>query len=157
MSRHTPRTRLRRDGHGRAVAEGIYMNTKEPESENEKYPYKTYLNILRGPLEIIDVPALVAACQDKWWNQTLCKVDESVVRLGIVEGEYHWHKHDNEDEFFYVVSGHFLIDLEDRTIDLTPGKGVVIPKGIMHRPRAPERTVILMVERAGIIPTGDLK
>ena len=122
---------------------------------DEKFPYKTYLNILRGPLEVIDVPAMVAACKDKWYNQTLCKVDDSVVRLGIVEGEYHWHKHENEDEFFYVVSGRFLIDLENRTIDLTPGKGVVVPKGAMHRPRAPEPTVILMVERAGIIPTGD--
>lgn len=133
------------------------MNTKKAETEVEKYPYKTFLNILCGPLEIIDVPGLVAACTDKWWNQTLCKVDESVVRLAIIEGEYHWHKHDNEDEFFFVVSGHFLIDLEDRTIDLAPGKGMVVPKGVMHRTRAPERTVILMVERAGIIPTGDSK
>jgi Cupin domain len=116
--------------------------------------YNTRLNILQGPLEVIDVPGLVAACTDRWYNQTLCKVDESVVRLGVVHGEYHWHKHENEDEFFYVVSGQLLIDLEDRCIDLTPGKGVVIPKGVMHRPRAPERTVILMVERAGIVPTG---
>ena len=129
-------------------------NMSEKKSKSAKYPYKTYLNILHGPLEVIDVPALVAACTDKWWNQTLCKVDESVVRLGIVEGEYHWHKHDNEDEFFYVVSGRLLIDLEDDTIDLRAGKGVVIPKGVKHRPRAPERTVILMVERTGIVPTG---
>jgi mannose-6-phosphate isomerase-like protein (cupin superfamily) len=133
------------------------MSEKESASAGKEFPYKTYLNILHGPLEIIDVPAMVAACTDKWWNQTLCKVDESVVRLGIVEGEYHWHKHDNEDEFFYVVSGRFLIDLEDRTVDLTPGKAFVVPKGVKHRPRAPERTVILMVERAGIIPTGDSK
>jgi mannose-6-phosphate isomerase-like protein (cupin superfamily) len=133
------------------------MSEKESASAGEEFPYKTYLNILHGPLEIIDVPAMVAACTDKWWNQTLCKVDESVVRLGIVEGEYHWHKHDNEDEFFYVVSGRFLIDLEDRTVDLTPGKAFVVPKGVKHRPRAPERTVIVMVERAGIIPTGDSK
>jgi Cupin domain len=134
------------------------MSDKKSEpSAAQQYPYKTYLNILRGPLEIIDLPAMAAACQDKWYNQTLCQVDDSVVRLGIVEGEYHWHKHDKEDEFFYVVSGHFLIDVEDRTIDLTPGKGVVVPKGMMHRPRAPERTVILMVERAGIVPTGDRK
>jgi mannose-6-phosphate isomerase-like protein (cupin superfamily) len=126
----------------------------ETKSSPESYPYKTYLNILHKPLEVIDVPALVTACTDKWWNQTLCKVDESVVRLGIVEGEYHWHKHDNEDEFFYVVSGRFLIDLEHGTIDLTAGKGFVVPKGVKHRPRAPERTVILMVERAGIMPTG---
>ena len=118
------------------------------------FSYNTQLNILRQPLEIIDVPELVAACQDQWFNQTLCQVDESVVRLGVVEGEYHWHHHDHEDEFFYVVSGRFLIDLEDRTIDLTPGQAVVIPKGVKHRPHAPERTVILMVERAGIMPTG---
>ena len=118
------------------------------------FSYNTRLNILHQPLEVVDVAGLVEACKDKWYNQTLCKVDESVVRLGVVQGEYHWHKHDNEDEFFYVVSGRFLIDLEGSTIDLTPGKAVVIPKGVMHRPRAPERTVILMVERAGIIPTG---
>jgi hypothetical protein len=118
------------------------------------FSYNTRLNILHGPLEVIDVAGLVEACTDPWYNQTLCKVDESVVRLGVVHGEYHWHKHENEDEFFYVVSGQLLIDLEERSIDLTPGKGVVIPKGVMHRPRAPERTVILMVERAGIVPTG---
>ena len=118
------------------------------------FSYNTRLNILQGPLEVIDVAALVLACQDQWYNQTLCRVDEAVVRLGVVEGEYHWHHHENEDEFFYVVSGRFLIDLEDRTVDLMPGKGFVVPKGVKHRPRAPERTVILMVERAGIIPTG---
>lgn len=122
------------------------------------FPYITKLNILHDHLETIDVPALVRACTDRWWNQTLCKVNDSVVRLGIVHGEYHWHKHDDEDEFFYVVSGRFLIDLDHeggRTIDLKPGQGTVIPKGVMHRPRAPEKTVILMVEGAGIIPTGD--
>ncbi len=118
------------------------------------FPYHTHLNILHDPLEVIDVAALVQNCEHQWWNQTLCRVDESVVRLGVVEGEYHWHKHDSEDEFFYVVSGRFLIDLEDRTIDLTAGKAFVVPKGVMHRPRALDRTVILMVERAGIVPTG---
>jgi mannose-6-phosphate isomerase-like protein (cupin superfamily) len=116
--------------------------------------YSTHLNILHSAGELIDVNALVAANQHPWWNQTLCQVNESVVRLGVVQGEYHWHKHDAEDEFFYVVSGRFLIDLEDRTIDLAPGQGFVVPKGVMHRPRAPEKTVILMVETAGIVPTG---
>jgi mannose-6-phosphate isomerase-like protein (cupin superfamily) len=125
-------------------------------SENPpEYPYVTHLDILHPSLDVVDVPALVAACKDPWWNQTLVKVNESVVRLGIVQGEYHWHKHDDEDEFFYVVSGRFLIDLEERTIDLAPGQAVVIPKGVRHRPRAPEPTVILMVEGAGITPTGD--
>lgn len=122
---------------------------------NEQFPYETHLNILHGPMELIDVPALVKACNHPWYNQTLCKVNDSVVRLGVVQGEYHWHKHDDEDEFFYVVTGNFLIDMRDRTIDLKPGQCVVIPKGVMHRPRAPEKTVILMMEGAGIVPTGD--
>ena len=120
------------------------------------YPYDTRLNVKYGPLELIDVPDLVAACTHPWFNQTLCQVNDSVVRLGVVRGEYHWHKHDDEDEFFFVVSGRFLIDLDDgRTADLGPGQGFVVPKGVRHRPRAPERTVILMVEGAGIVPTGD--
>jgi|SRR5690348_9688874 mannose-6-phosphate isomerase-like protein (cupin superfamily) len=120
-----------------------------------EYPYVTRLDVKFGPLERIDVPTLVAACTDRWFNQTLCRVNESVVRLGIVQGEYHWHKHDEDDEFFYVVQGRFLIDLEDGTLELNPGQGVVVPKGVRHRPRAPEPTVILMVETAAIVPTGD--
>ena len=121
----------------------------------ESYPYATHLDVFYNPLELVDVPALVAACTDRWYNQTLCRVNDSVIRLGVVEGEYHWHKHDDEDEFFYVVEGQFLIDLEGRTVELSSGQGFVIPKGVMHRPRAPKRTVILMVEGAGIVPTGD--
>jgi mannose-6-phosphate isomerase-like protein (cupin superfamily) len=119
------------------------------------YPYETRLNILHPPMEVIDEKALSDACEYKWFNQTLCKVNDSVVRVGIIEGEYHWHKHDNDDEFFYVVEGKLLIDFEDRTVELSPRQGFVVPKGIVHRTRAPQRTVILMVENAGIIPTGD--
>ena len=124
-------------------------------SKVQAYPYATHLNVQFSPLERIDVPALVRACTDQWYNQTLCRVNESVVRLGVVQGEYHWHKHDEDDEFFYVVEGRFSIDLPDRVVELGPGQGVVVPKGTMHRPRAPERTVILMVETAAIVPTGD--
>jgi mannose-6-phosphate isomerase-like protein (cupin superfamily) len=119
------------------------------------YPYETRLNILHAPLEVIDVKALADGCEHKWFNQTLCKVNESVVRVGIIEGEYHWHKHDEDDEFFYVVEGKLLIDLEERVVELSPRQGFVVPKGVVHRTRAPERTVILMVENAGIIPTGN--
>jgi mannose-6-phosphate isomerase-like protein (cupin superfamily) len=124
-------------------------------SEVKEFPYETRLNVLRQPLEVIDEKALADACTYKWFNQTLCAVNNSVVRLGVVEGEYHWHKHDTDDEFFYVVEGKLLIDLEDRTVELAPRQGVVIPKGVMHRPRAPQRTVMLMVETSGIVPTGN--
>ncbi len=119
------------------------------------YPYVTRLDVLHGPLEVIDVGGLADACTERWFNQTLCRVNDSVVRFGVFLGEYHWHKHDADDEFFHVVSGRFIIDLEGRSVTLEPGQGFVVPKGVMHRPRAPEKTVILMVEGAGIIPTGD--
>ena len=119
------------------------------------FPYETRLNILHKPLETIDERALADACEFKWYNQTLCQVNDSVVRMAVVQGEYHWHKHDADDEFFYVVEGRLSIDLEDRTVKLSPRQGFVVPKGTVHRTRAQERTVILMVENAGIVPTGD--
>ena len=117
--------------------------------------YVTLLDIRYDHLERIDVPAIVKANPHKWFNQTLTKVNDSVVRVGIVEGEYHWHKHDIDDEFFFVLEGQLLIDLENETIELNPGQGVTITKGVMHRPRAPKKTVMLMVETSEIQPTGD--
>ena len=124
-------------------------------ADPRSYPYATHLNVQYGPLEVMDVPAMVAACADRWYNQTLCRVNDSVVRLGVVQGEYHWHKHDDEDELFFVLEGRFVIDLEGRSVELGPRQGFVVPKGALHRTRAPERAVILMVEGAGIVPTGD--
>jgi mannose-6-phosphate isomerase-like protein (cupin superfamily) len=123
----------------------------------DAYPYATHLNVLHAPLEVVDLQPLVDACTDRWYNQTLCRVNDSVVRLGVMQGEYHWHSHDDEDEFFYVVEGRFLIDLEGRTVELAPKQGFVVPRGVVHRTRAPERTVVLMVEGAGIVPTGDAR
>jgi len=123
-------------------------------SDSQTYPCETRLDVAFQPLEIIDEKALSDGCRYRWYNQTLCQVNDSVVRLGVVEGEYHWHKHEKEDEFFYVVEGRLLIDLEDRTLELKPRQGVVIPKGVSHRPRAPQRTVMLMVETNSIVPTG---
>ena len=119
------------------------------------FPYETRLTVGFQRLEVIDVQALADACEYRWFNQTLCRVNGSVVRLGVVEGEYHWHKHDEDDEFFYVVEGRLAIDLEGRTVELGPRQGFVVPKGVMHRTRAEVRTVMLMVENAGIVPTGD--
>lgn len=124
-------------------------------SKSKSYPYTTHLDVKYPPLTVVDVPALVAACKDSWYNQTLCKINNSVARLGILQGEYHWHKHDKDDEFFFVLEGRLLIDLEEKTVDLQPWQGYVVPKGITHRTRAPERVVVLMVETAEIVPAGD--
>ncbi len=126
-----------------------------PDTDKRGYPYKTYLNVLYDPLQIVDIPALVEACTDEWYNQTLTRVNDSVVRLGVLKGEYHWHKHDDEDEFFFLVEGRFIVDLEDRSVELAPSQGITIPRGVVHRTRAPERSIVLMMEGAGVVPTGD--
>jgi mannose-6-phosphate isomerase-like protein (cupin superfamily) len=124
-------------------------------SETKQYPYDTRLNVLHKHLELIDEKAVADSAPKTWYNQTLCQVNDSVIRLGVIQGEYHWHKHDEDDEFFYVVEGKLLIDLEGRSVELLPRQGFVVPKKVLHRTRAPQRAVILMVENAGIIPTGD--
>ncbi len=132
-------------------------------AESSAYPYATHLNVRFGALEKIELDPLVSAVRDQWYNQTLARVNDSVVRLGVMQGEYHWHQHDDDDEFFYVVEGRFLIDLDPaadgttpgRVVELTPRQGFVVPKGVMHRTRAPELSVILIVETAAIVPTGD--
>jgi mannose-6-phosphate isomerase-like protein (cupin superfamily) len=121
----------------------------------EQPHYTINLDTKFGFLELIDVPALVAACKEQWYNQTLCQVNDCVVRLGVLQGEFHWHKHDEEDEFFFVLQGKFLIDLENETITLEPHQGYTIPRGVVHRTRAPERTAILMVEGSSVEPIGD--
>lgn len=120
-----------------------------------EYPYATHLNILFNQLEKIDVPGVVAGVTDTWFNQTLCKVNGSVIRLGVMQGEYHWHKHNDDDEFFFCLEGEFFVDLEDRTVSLEPRQGFVVPKGVVHRTRAPVKCIILMIENASVIPTGD--
>ena len=121
-----------------------------------EFPYDTRLNVLHNHLEVIDLPFIMQSINHPWFNQTLCRVNESVVRLGVVKGEYHWHKHDDLDEFFYCVEGKFIIEFESRTVELDPMQAIVVPKGVLHRPRASSRTIVLMVEGAGIVPTGDV-
>ena len=122
------------------------------------FPYETRLDIRFAPLEVVDLGEVVDGVQHPWFNQTLCKVNDSVVRLCVVKGEYHWHQHADLDEFFYVVEGKLFIDLDrdgGRVVELAPKQGFVVPKGVMHRTRARVKTLMLMVEGAGIVPTGD--
>jgi mannose-6-phosphate isomerase-like protein (cupin superfamily) len=128
----------------------------------QRYAYATHIDVKFGALEQFALDSLVATVRDAWYNQTLVRVNDAVVRLGVVQGEYHWHEHRDDDEFFFVLSGKFLIDLEPqedseepgRVVTLGPREGFVVPKGVWHRTRAPERSVILMVESTRIVPTG---
>jgi len=108
-----------------------------------------------GQLNVVDIPAEVAAHRP-WFNRTLTTVNDAVVRLGIFKGEFPWHKHDDQDEFFLVLDGEIYMDTESNTtVRLGRNQGFTVPKGTVHRPRAPETAVVLMVERVGIVPTGD--
>ena len=131
-------------------------------SASDAFPYATHLDVLFPALEKFALDPVVEAVQDQWYNQTLARVNDSVLRLGVMQGEYHWHHHAADDELFFVLSGRFLIDLEPaadgvtpgRAVELGPREGFVVPKGVVHRTRAPERSVILMIETATIVPTG---
>jgi len=118
--------------------------------------YDIHTDVRYAPLEKIEAGALADQCNEKWWNQTLCRVNESVARIGVFEGEFHWHKHDNEDELFFVLEGVLYLDIEGKpTAELHPRQGMVVPKGVVHRTRSPKRSVVLMVEPATVVPTGD--
>lgn len=119
------------------------------------YNYSIDLEVKFKPLEILDITNLIANCSKNWQNISLCEVNDCIVRLAVIEGEFHWHKHDKEDEFFYVIEGLLLIDLEEKTIKLKPNQAFTVPMGIIHKTRAPSRTSVLLMEKKSIKPTGD--
>jgi len=116
--------------------------------------YDISKEVLFAGLQKMDVGA-VAAAQQPWWNRTLTEVNDAVVRLAVMEGDFHWHQHEAEDEFFYVLEGALTIETPDGAFELAPGQGVTIPRGKMHFPRSHGRTVVLMVEKASVVPTGN--
>jgi mannose-6-phosphate isomerase-like protein (cupin superfamily) len=127
-----------------------------PENRREKsMDYSIHMDVQYAPLELVDAKKLADECTVQWWNQSLSRVNDAVVRLGVFQGEFHWHKHDLEDEFFFVLEGVLLLDLEGRTVELSQHQGMVVPRGVLHKTRAPSRTVVLMVEAATVVPTGD--
>lgn len=117
--------------------------------------YTIHTDVKFAGLELIDAARLGREAKDKWWNQSLVRVNDCVIRLGVFEGEFHFHKHDREDEYFQVMGGELFIDLEGSTVKLGLGQGYMVPRGVVHRTRAPTRTVVLMVEAATVTPTGD--
>ncbi|OGQ77423.1 MAG: cupin [Deltaproteobacteria bacterium RIFOXYA12_FULL_58_15] len=106
-------------------------------------------------MNVIDIPREIAE-HEPWFNQTLTTVNDAVVRLGIFDGEFHWHKHDEQDEMFLVLKGRLFLDVEGRgSVELTAHQAYTVPKGVKHRPRSPAKSVVLMIEQNGVVPTGD--
>ena len=118
--------------------------------------YSINTDVKFNPLELIDVKRIQQETKDQWVNQTLCRVNDCVVRLGVLQGEFHWHKHDEQDEFFYLLQGEFHIELENRdTAVLKPNQAFSVPAGMLHRPVVPVRSAVIMIEKAGIVAIGD--
>ena len=124
----------------------------------KKDNYNIQMNVKYMPLEIINLDEILDGCTDKWFNQTLTQVNDSVVRLGSIEGEFHWHKHDDTDEFFFVLEGELNMEIENdslQTFVIQKNQGITVPKGVLHRPIAYKRVLMLMVESNNIKPEGD--
>lgn len=118
--------------------------------------YAIHYQPLFTALQPMDVQALIDQVEDPWYNQTLIQVGEVLVRLGVMQGEFHWHTHDEQDEFFFVLDGLFRIELEGaETVELGPRQAFTVPAGMAHRPVVPVRSAVLMIEKAGVIATGD--
>jgi mannose-6-phosphate isomerase-like protein (cupin superfamily) len=120
-----------------------------------KYNYNQQMDIKFDYLEKITIKDIVRNNKDKWFNQSLCEVNSSVLRLGIFEGEYHMHKHENDDEVFFVLEGAMVLETEKGNFDLGQYEGTCVPKGMMHRPVVSKgKAVVLMIENKGIDPIG---
>lgn len=126
-------------------------------SDHSKYAIN--MEEAAGFLKLIDISALVAANHEPWYCQNICRINDSSLRLGVFKGEFHFHHHDDEDELFYVVSGELLLDIGSENVHITyklgPNEGLCVPKGTIHRTRALETTVVLMIAGADVVATGD--
>jgi mannose-6-phosphate isomerase-like protein (cupin superfamily) len=123
---------------------------------NDERGYTIDYHPLVGTLEKLDVQRVIDETTERWFNRTLCEVDGTAVRLGVLHGEFHWHRHDEQDEFFFVLEGLMRIELEGMpTVELGPREAFTVPKGLQHRPVVPVRTAVLMLERVGVVATGD--
>ena len=121
-----------------------------------KQDYDIHYEPLFTPLQAMDVQALIDRVDAPWFNQTLIQVGDVLVRLGVMQGEFHWHKHDEQDEFFFVLDGLFRIELEGtESVDLGPRQAYAVPAGMLHRPVVPVRSAVLMIEKASVVATGD--
>jgi mannose-6-phosphate isomerase-like protein (cupin superfamily) len=112
--------------------------------------------VLFSALQKFDVGEVAGTAGEAWFNRTLARVNDCVLRLGVAEGKFPWHKHEQEDELFYVLDGLFQVEVEGRApVRLGPGQGYVVPKNSVHRTWAVERSTYLMIEGSSVTPTGD--
>ena len=121
---------------------------------NNQNKYSIDLDVKFGSLEIIDIPQLICECDKEWQNISLCNINESVIRLAVVEGEFHWHKHENEDEFFFVIEGlfrcYYIIKGKEITTEFLLPNSIVAGM-LSFLANEPQRENIVALEKSKIV------
>ena len=93
--------------------------------------------------------------QEHWHPHLIAELDNYDIKVVKIAGEFVWHKHDDADEMFLIIKGAMNMEMRDRTVSLTAGEMIVVPKGIEHRPTAQDECEIVLFERQGLVNTGD--
>jgi len=94
--------------------------------------------------------------KEHWSPKIVGELNGQQVKLAKFQGEFAWHKHDEEDELFYVIKGSFRMELRDKTIELEEGEMLVVPRGVEHRPVAEKEVWVMLFEPASTLNTGDI-
>ncbi|KKJ77948.1 cupin [Kiloniella litopenaei] len=105
---------------------------------------------------VVNLPGALDQVTAHWSPKVLARVNDQFVKIAKIKNELVWHKHDNEDELFYIIKGQLLMQYEDKTIELNEGDMHVVPKGVMHNPVAKEECWIMLVEPVTTAHTGDV-
>jgi mannose-6-phosphate isomerase-like protein (cupin superfamily) len=103
----------------------------------------------------INLAEKLAQFSERWSPRIVETLDDYEVKVVKVEGDFVWHKHDDADELFVVLSGRLRMDFRDRQVEIGPGEIIVVPKGVEHKPYAATLTEIVVLERRGVLNTGD--
>lgn len=106
-------------------------------------------------MDKIDLMQKFSKFEDFWNPKIIAELNDNYVKVAKLKGEFPWHKHDQEDELFYVVEGNLTIKFRNRDVDLGPNEMIVVPKGVEHKPVAQEVVKVLLIEPKTVINTGD--
>ena len=108
-------------------------------------------------MDKVNIPDKLALFTDYWNPRIVGELNRQQVKLVKFKGEFVWHKHDNEDELFYVINGSFKIEFRDKTVELKEHEFIIVPKGVEHRPVAENEVSVMLFEPVATLNTGDVK
>ena len=108
-------------------------------------------------MNVVNLGEKLATFSEYFQPRTVAQFNGHDIMVAKLNGEFVWHKHDDTDDFFYVIKGRMTIELRDRSVSLAPGELFIVPKGVEHRPVATEEVHLMFIEQTGTPNTGDVK